>query len=317
MPTITHQLVVALNGNVVQTALLSGQAISIGRGPESGLPLANPMVSRQHAEVRLVPEGIVLTDLGSSNGTFVNGARLLPHQPTLLAPGGSFEIAPFLVTYQVASASDDPAAESQVALPDVPPVEPPVPIPSVERAAVVPAEPALPPAPPKPPRPTGIVPMASGPQSSYLRDLPIIFHDNDFLGRFLQIFESIWEPLERRQDHVDMYFDPRTAPASFLPYMASWLGSTFDPHWPESRIRAFVANALDLYSWRGTRYGLTRMLEVCAGVTPQITEPADQPHMFHISVTIPPQSEVDRDLLELLIIQHKPAHVGYVLEVRG
>lgn len=316
MPGITHQLVVTLSGNVVQTALLGTQAVTIGRVPESGLPLQNPMVSRQHAEVRLDPQGIVLTDLGSANGTFVRGERLLPHQPTVLAPGGTFEIAPFLVTYMVTAVPDaaqagEPAPALAPAPPDLPPPPPP---PAAELVAVEPSEP---PAPPMPPREAGIVPLAPGPHSPYVRDLPMIFHDNDFLGRFLLIFESIWEPLERRQDHIHMYFDPRTAPRSFLPFLASWVGSTFDPHWPESRIRAFVANALDLYSWRGTPYGLTRMLEVCAGVTPRITEPADQPHTFHISVTIPPQSEVDRDLIELLIIQHKPAHVGYMLEVRA
>ena len=48
--------------------------------------------------------------------------------------------------------------------------------------------------------------------SRYLGYLPIIFHDTDFLRRYLLIFESIWEPLENRETHIDMYVDPRTAP---------------------------------------------------------------------------------------------------------
>lgn len=49
--------------------------------------------------------------------------------------------------------------------------------------------------------------------SRYLEFLPRVFADNDFLRGFLLIFESMWEPLEWRQDHIDLYFDPRTCPA--------------------------------------------------------------------------------------------------------
>ena len=50
--------------------------LRIGRGPEAGLQLGDPQVSRAHAEV--VPDrgGAVVSDLGSSNGTFVNGQQL-------------------------------------------------------------------------------------------------------------------------------------------------------------------------------------------------------------------------------------------------
>jgi predicted component of type VI protein secretion system len=50
--------------------------LEIGRGPQAGLQLGDPQVSRSHA--RVVPDqtGAVVTDLGSSNGTFVNGHQL-------------------------------------------------------------------------------------------------------------------------------------------------------------------------------------------------------------------------------------------------
>lgn len=44
----------------------------IGRNPDCDLVLDSPLVSRQHARL----EGSTLTDLGSSNGTFVNGQRV-------------------------------------------------------------------------------------------------------------------------------------------------------------------------------------------------------------------------------------------------
>ena len=48
----------------------------IGRLPECQVVLGDPNVSRRHAEVRRTGEGIVVTDLGSTNGTKVNGVSV-------------------------------------------------------------------------------------------------------------------------------------------------------------------------------------------------------------------------------------------------
>ncbi|HUY30374.1 MAG TPA: DUF3662 and FHA domain-containing protein [Acidimicrobiales bacterium] len=47
--------------------------ITIGRLPECGIPLADANVSRRHAEIRRVAADVVIADLGSTNGTRVNG----------------------------------------------------------------------------------------------------------------------------------------------------------------------------------------------------------------------------------------------------
>jgi pSer/pThr/pTyr-binding forkhead associated (FHA) protein len=41
--------------------------------------LADPNVSRHHAEVRPAGDGFVVVDLGSTNGTRVNGAKVAEH----------------------------------------------------------------------------------------------------------------------------------------------------------------------------------------------------------------------------------------------
>ena len=115
-----------------------------------------------------------------------------------------------------------------------------------------------------------------------------------------------------------MYFDPRTCPVSFLPWLASWLDLSFNTHWPEARRRRLLEQAMELYSWRGTRYGLVRMIEVCTGLTPVIMESPSQPFVFHIRIALPPGffgEPIDKALIEELIQAHKPAHAGYVLEV--
>lgn len=50
--------------------------IAIGRHPESNIVLADPNVSRNHAEIRPQGDGFVIADLGSTNGTRVNGVRV-------------------------------------------------------------------------------------------------------------------------------------------------------------------------------------------------------------------------------------------------
>jgi hypothetical protein len=55
---------------------LTESVITIGRHPESNLVLADPNVSRNHAEIRPQGDGFVVVDLGSTNGSRVNGVRV-------------------------------------------------------------------------------------------------------------------------------------------------------------------------------------------------------------------------------------------------
>ena len=80
-----------LNAAPPATWLLSGQVsdeepmrhfavdaspFTVGRRHDQKLSLASPTVSGRHAEVLLVDDGLVVRDLGSTNGTFVNGERV-------------------------------------------------------------------------------------------------------------------------------------------------------------------------------------------------------------------------------------------------
>lgn len=60
-----------------QRITVANDVITLGRLPECGLPLNDPNVSRRHAEVRPSPTGgVTVADLGSTNGTKVNGQRI-------------------------------------------------------------------------------------------------------------------------------------------------------------------------------------------------------------------------------------------------
>jgi Protein of unknown function (DUF3662)/FHA domain len=54
--------------------------VVIGRLPECAVVLSDPNVSRRHAEVRRVGDAVVVTDLGSTNGTRVNGSTVREQQ---------------------------------------------------------------------------------------------------------------------------------------------------------------------------------------------------------------------------------------------
>ena len=75
----------------------------IGRSSTADLALSDPFLSRQHARLVLDDETLTVEDLGSRNGTFVNGVKL--EQPTLLAPGDEIRLSASMI--QVISPSRD------------------------------------------------------------------------------------------------------------------------------------------------------------------------------------------------------------------
>lgn len=56
--------------------LLTGPVTIIGRGSDSDVVVDDTGVSRHHLELRVTPRGVIATDLGSTNGTYVEGHRI-------------------------------------------------------------------------------------------------------------------------------------------------------------------------------------------------------------------------------------------------
>ncbi|MBI1722812.1 MAG: FHA domain-containing protein [Gemmatimonadetes bacterium] len=53
-----------------------GVTLVVGRAVNSDVPIYDPTISRQHAQITASDGGVQIKDLGSSNGTFLNGSRI-------------------------------------------------------------------------------------------------------------------------------------------------------------------------------------------------------------------------------------------------
>jgi hypothetical protein len=67
------------------------ESLSIGRDTHCNVPIINRQVSRRHAKITRTPEGVLLEDLGSKNGTHRNGKPVI--DTVLLKDGDVIQIA--------------------------------------------------------------------------------------------------------------------------------------------------------------------------------------------------------------------------------
>lgn len=100
------RLILSLRGRELDKFLLGQGKVVIGRSPDCDITIDNPAVSRRHATIDFNGSEYILTDLGSSNGTFLNGEKI--NAAEVLKPGDSISVAKFSLTFQEA-----PQAEVQ------------------------------------------------------------------------------------------------------------------------------------------------------------------------------------------------------------
>ncbi len=173
------------------------------------------------------------------------------------------------------------------------------------------------------------------PASRYLDYLPALYRDDEFMGQFLLIFESVLGPIENTVANLPLYFDPRLTPEAVLPWLASWVGIALDPALPVNRRRELTARAAELYRWRGTRRGLSEYLRICTGVVPEITEhiagmrldpetklgegtrlgSSGAGHYFGVTMRARPPEKLDEKAVRAIIDAQKPAHTVYTLQI--
>lgn len=83
----------------------------IGRAPDSQLKIASKEVSRKHCRLAFqkLTGTVLIEDLGSSNGTFVDGNRLTPHEPLEINAGCRLSVGPAI--FEIVFQSDSLVAQ--------------------------------------------------------------------------------------------------------------------------------------------------------------------------------------------------------------
>jgi phage tail-like protein len=117
-------------------------------------------------------------------------------------------------------------------------------------------------------------------EEGWQRYLPAMFAREEvtrtFLERALALFETLHERERNLVDDLPLLFDPQAAPdtagASWLEWLADWVGTELDQRWDEPTRRDTVARAFREFARRGTPAGLRRLAELYAGAAVQFEE---------------------------------------------
>jgi hypothetical protein len=90
------KLVASRAGAALGSWFIERERVVIGRAEGAGIRLEDQAVSKQHAAIEMSGNDHILQDLGSANGTFVNGTRVTRH---LMRHGDVVEILDFQLRY--------------------------------------------------------------------------------------------------------------------------------------------------------------------------------------------------------------------------
>jgi len=148
------KLILSLDGSVLREIPLNKDRVTIGRKPQNDIPIENLAVSGEHACIVTILDDSFLEDLGSTNGTLVNGNPIKKH---ILQNSDVIEIGKYKMKYVVeagtAAAAPAPADDFERTMVMRSPVRPAAsaPKPAAPAAPAPTPRPITPAAPPPPP----------------------------------------------------------------------------------------------------------------------------------------------------------------------
>ncbi|MEO1427795.1 MAG: phage tail protein [Cyanobacteria bacterium J06633_8] len=182
------------------------------------------------------------------------------------------------------------------------------------------------------------------PRSLYPKFLPEFYREVDFISRLLKIFEETFEPAVNTLNSLWAYLDPLTAPEAMLGFLGNWVAWEINPRWSPEVQRRLIRQAMQIYSWRGTRRGLRFYLHLYTGLPldEEIPQEDDKhisiqevfqeglvlgktslgdntlmgggkPYHFIVRLRSEPGIEIDGQLVDYIIEQEKPVFCTYEL----
>lgn len=156
--------------------------------------------------------------------------------------------------------------------------------------------------------------------------LPVGMAEDDFLFRFVSIFQHVADTVVHQIDTLPHVFDPTVTPTPVVRSMAAWIGVDWVDSSLDDRVqREIVLQYSQLVQWRGTRRGLRQLLSLLSGgadvsirdsggVFPEGEAPHSPPHV-RLEMASAGWSRID-DLVRI-IREELPATVTFDLWVAG
>jgi pSer/pThr/pTyr-binding forkhead associated (FHA) protein len=105
------KIIISSEDKVIQEVELVKERVTIGRKPYNDIVIDHRAVSGQHATVTLMLEDAILEDLGSTNGTFLNGEKVYRQK---VGDGDKIAIAIFELKYVASPAKISPSGRIEV-----------------------------------------------------------------------------------------------------------------------------------------------------------------------------------------------------------
>lgn len=159
--------------------------------------------------------------------------------------------------------------------------------------------------------------------SGWLADqLPQILAYDDFVRRFVGIFEPTADGVRDQIEALEYYIDVDTAPAEFTRWLGSWLGATVDASWSVDRQRDAVRTVGREFPRRGTRAGLERVLTAVTGAEARVVDGGGvwragnaMPSASHVSVRLSAGGGLSDAQLHDLVERELPIGVSFDVRV--
>lgn len=89
-------MIVSIDGVVIKKVQLAKERTTLGRRPYNDIVIDNLAVSGEHAAIHMMPDGVEIEDLGSTNGTYVN-AKAVRRQE--LRNGDTIEVGKYKIRF--------------------------------------------------------------------------------------------------------------------------------------------------------------------------------------------------------------------------
>jgi len=138
--------------------------------------------------------------------------------------------------------------------------------------------------------------------------MPMGMLEDDFLHRYLGIFQEVADTMLHQVDTLPHMFDPAVAPMPIVRMLGAWIGvDHIDDSQDELHQRRAVRDTGPLLAWRGTRRGLEGILQIVTGDTVTVTDSG--------GVYLEGEAPEEFPHVSIHCIQYGPAEAADVLEI--